>query len=235
MQAELKRILVAIFMLVLVVGLDRPLFADDNETEVRLEWAAPVDTEVCAFAIYGAGTPGFLGDPDNILKVVPGNTTTTTIPRDTISDTTVYAAVTIGPALGYTCETTELGQYRQSSLSDHVFVNDTLFYYRNFSSDTDLDGLPDAMETEFTKTDPYNSDSDGDGLPDGFEYALWEEWLENSWSYDFNYNGTNGLNDANSDYIPGVSCPQAEDGEEYWPDRHELYRPLGRLAYSSCE
>ena len=37
--------------------------------------------------------------------------------------------------------------------------------------DSDSDGLPDALETYCTLTDPYDSDTDLDGIPDGYEVS----------------------------------------------------------------
>lgn len=37
------------------------------------------------------------------------------------------------------------------------------------SADSDGDGIPDGLEENITRTDPYNPDSDGDGLSDGLE------------------------------------------------------------------
>ncbi len=204
-------------------------------TGAQLRWVAPSAHEVCGYVILGKGTPGFIGEPGTFAQTVSAGVTTATVPRDSAAVTTVYTVVAVGPAEGRTCATTETSHRRFSGFSNQVFVNDDWLYYRRLSDDADRDGIPDVMELELTGTDPANRDSDGDGIGDGFEYALWEQWLEGGWRYDFNANGTNGLNDANADDGPGHSCAYTTDQETNWPDRVEMNPFYGRLPFIACQ
>ncbi len=211
--------------------------AQTTETTARLAWDAPVGVEVCAYVVYGKGTPGFIGEQGTITQIVPGNVTVTTVPRDTNAETTVYAVASVLPAAGQTCATTPSNQYTFSGLSNEAFVNNNFIWYMNQGGpnfDADSDGIPDLMETQFTQTNPNNPDSDGDGIKDGEEYALWEQWAYVGWWYDLNNNGTNGLNDPNSDYTPGQTCPIPADNEQNWPDGLELRPQYQRAPYLGC-
>lgn len=219
-----------------------PSFNDAAEaqttlTAVQLAWTPPQGTEVCAYIVYGKGTPGFIGEAGTIVQFLPGNVTAATVPRDTTKETTVYAVVTVAPPEGKTCATASTDQYKMSGFSNIVFVNNNWIYYKGMSGtnpDADGDGIPNLMEIQFTHTDPNNPDSDGDGITDGEEFALWEQHVYMGWWYDINNNGKNGLNDPNSDYTPGTSCPSSINNEENWPDGLELRPQSKRAPYAPC-
>lgn len=209
-----------------------------SSTTTTLKWdPAPAGQEICAYILSCKKTPGFIGDPGTITKIVPGNVTTTTMTHEpSDSNTVVFAVQAVGPPGGFTCQTSPPDKLLTSEFSNLVPKNNMTRYFGSLpgATDSDGDGLPDLMETSYTHTNPNNPDTDGDSIRDGEELARWDQWVPNGWSYDLNGNGTNGLNDPNADHIPGSTCPDQTRNEEYWPDSMELDPKSKSIPYQRC-
>src|SRR6266540_1933984 len=73
---------------------------------------------------------------------------------------------------------TEVGETNFAVVAHSIYAG---MYRAADTTDSDFDGLPDAVETLELGLNPLSADSDGDGIPDGAEIAV------NGWPHAVNY------------------------------------------------
>jgi hypothetical protein len=104
-----------------------------------------------------------LGSTDTVL-IVLGGSPTNLIAADDDSGVTTMSRITT-PIACSTC-TVVVGDFAGTALTGTGY---TTVVWSTDHTDSDLDRLPDELETFQIGTSPSNRDSDGDGIPDGVE------------------------------------------------------------------